>query len=138
MNFRRRREDEFELNVIPLVDVMFVLLLFFMVTTTFKEEFEVGIDLPRAASESKIPEKPLEIAIDAQGEFFVNGQKVVDTQLPTLKRAIQKIAGDDVKQLVVLSADAKTPHQAVITAMDAARQLGFSRLSFATQQLSNK
>lgn len=138
MNFRRRREDEFELNVIPLVDVMFVLLLFFMVTTTFKEEFEVGIDLPRAASESKIAEKPLQISIDAQGEFYVNDQKVVNTQLPTLKRALQKVAGNDFKQLVVLSADAKTPHQAVITAMDAARQLGFSRLSFATQQLSDK
>ena len=136
MKFRTRVQDEPELNITPLIDIVFLLLIFFMVSTTFKQEFEVGINLPEASSESRPQDKTLIVSIDAKGEFYVNQTQLVNTQLLTLKRALQKIAGNDRRIPVIISADANTPHQAVITAMDAARQLGFSKLSFATQQFS--
>ena len=136
MNFRKKSGDEPDLNITPLIDIVFLLLIFFMVSTTFQQEFEVGIELPQASSESRLKEKPLQISIDAKGQFFVNQQKVINTQASTLKRALQKEAGNKRDVPIVLSADALTPHQSVITAMDVARQLGFSRLTFATQQLS--
>lgn len=136
MNFRHRRDNEPEVNITPLIDIVFLLLIFFMVSTTFKQEFEVGIDLPQAASESKLTEKLLEITIDSTGNYFVNKKKLVNTQAAILKQAMKKAADGNLKLPVVISADAKTPHQAVIQAMDAARQLGFSRLTFATQQMA--
>lgn len=134
MNFRHRRENEPEVNITPLIDIVFLLLIFFMVSTTFKQEFEVGIDLPQASSESKVSEKLLQITIDKGGNYYVNGEKLVNTQAAILKQALKKTAKGNLKIPVVISADANTPHQAVIKAMDAARQLGFSRLTFATQQ----
>lgn len=136
MNFRHRRDNEPDVNITPLIDVVFILLIFFMVSTTFKQEFEVGLDLPQAASENRLNEKLLEITIDKNGEFYVNREKLVNTQAAILKQAMKKAANGNLKVPVVISADAKTPHQAVIQAMDAARQLGFSRLTFATQQLA--
>lgn len=136
MNFRHRRDNEPDVNITPLIDIVFLLLIFFMVSTTFKQEFEVGIDLPQAASESKLSEKLLEITIDRTGNYYVNRQKLVNTQAAILKQAMKKAAKGNLKIPVVISADAKTPHQSVIQAMDAARQLGFSRLTFATQQVS--
>lgn len=138
MNFRSQRNEEPEVNITPLIDIVFLLLIFFMVSTTFKQEFEVGIELPEASSDKRIEQHQLEISINAQGEFFVNQQKLINTQTATLKRALQKAAGNDRRMPVIISADATTPHQAVISAMDAARQLGFSRVTFATQQLSNQ
>ena len=137
MKFQTRQRDEPELNLTPLIDIVFLLLIFFMVSTTFKQEFEVGIDLPEAASDSRLKDKPVQVSIDAKGRFYVNQTQLVNSKLQTLKRAMAKIAGNKRDLPVIISADAKTPHQAVITAMDAARQLGFNKLSFATQQLSN-
>lgn len=136
MNFRHRRENEPEVNITPLIDIVFLLLIFFMVSTTFKQEFEVGIDLPQASSESKVSEKLLQITIDKNGNYYVNSEKLVNTQTAILKQALKKTAKGNLKIPVVISADASTPHQSVIKAMDAARQLGFSRLTFATQQLA--
>lgn len=136
MNFRHRRDNEPDVNITPLIDIVFLLLIFFMVSTTFKQEFEVGIDLPQAASESKVSEKLLEITIDRSGNYYVNRKKLVNTQAAILKQAMKKAAEGNLKIPVVISADAQTPHQSVIQAMDAARQLGFSRLTFATQQLA--
>lgn len=137
MNFRKQKSEEPEVNITPLIDIVFLLLIFFMVSTTFKQEFEVSIELPEATSESRIEEKSVEISIDKKGEFFVNQQKLINTQQSTLKRALEKAAGKGRGMPVIISADANTPHQAVIAAMDAARQLGFNRVTFATQQLSN-
>jgi len=136
VKFRTSRDHEPELNITPLIDIVFLLLIFFMVSTTFKQEFEVGINLPEAASDSKLKEKPLEISINEQGVYFINGKQLVNTQLRTLKQALKKVAGDNRKMAIIVSADANTPHQSVVTAMDAARQMGFTRLSFATQQFS--
>ncbi|MDH5217451.1 MAG: biopolymer transporter ExbD [Gammaproteobacteria bacterium] len=136
MKFRNKPTEEPDLNITPLIDIVFLLLIFFMVSTTFKQEFEVGIELPQASSDSRLQEKTLQISIDGKGQYFVNNQKLVNTQANSLKRALEKVAGNDRKLPVIISADGMTPHQAVITAMDVARQLGFSKLTFATQQLA--
>lgn len=138
MNFRNKPVEEPDLNITPLIDIVFLLLIFFMVSTTFKQEFEVGIDLPQASSEERLQVRQIEISIDGKGQFYVNQQKVVNTQAVSVRRALEKVAGNERNLPVIISADAKTPHQAVITAMDVARQLGFSKLTFATQQLSNE
>lgn len=136
MNFRSKsRRDEPEVNLVPLVDVALLLVVFFMLSTTFVKMSAITLDLPEASPQAQSqPKKPLEITIDASGQFYVNEQRVINTQIETLKQAIQKAAGDDTKIPLLISADAKTPHQAVVSAMDAAGQLGFVHLSLATRQ----
>ncbi len=135
MKLLDRRSNEPEINLTPLIDVVFLLLIFFMVSTTFERETEISIELPEASGKPiETEERVIEISIDAKGRYFVNRQEVINTQLETLKRAIAKQAGDDKEPQVILSADKMTPHQAVITAMDAARQLGFVQLTFATNR----
>ncbi len=133
MQFGRIRREEPDINLTPLIDVVFLLLIFFMVSTTFNKESEIKIELPTAEGEVKpVEARTVEILIDARGRFFVNQQEVINTRVDTLKRAIAKEAGDDPQPRILLSADRQTPHQAVITAMDAARRLGFNHLTFAT------
>lgn len=139
MSFRPRRRDEPEIILIPLIDILLMLLIFFMLATTFKQSAEITINLPEA-SQQKLSEtnpKLLDVAIDERGRFFIDRQEIVNTEIETVKRALQKAAGDRKDLVVVISADAKTPHQAVITAMDAARQLGYLKISIATQQFKN-
>lgn len=129
----KRRGDEPDLNLTPLIDVVFLLLIFFMVSTTFERETEVSIELPEATGKPSTEQiERVEITIDAKGRYFVNQQEVINTRAETLKRALQQAAGDEKHPQLLLSADKATPHQAVITAMDAARQLGFVNLTFAT------
>ncbi|MFA5626812.1 MAG: biopolymer transporter ExbD [Thiohalomonadaceae bacterium] len=135
MNFQAKRREEPDVNLTPLIDVVFLLLIFFMVSTTFNRETEIAIDLPEASGEILHSErKVVEISIDGEGRFFINREEVINTQLATLKHAIARAAGDEQKPQVILSADRRTPHEAVIKAMDAARQLGFYQLTFATSQ----
>ncbi len=135
MNFRKSRREEPDVNLIPLVDVALLLVVFFMLSTTFNKQSAITLNLPEASAEHRQgPKKPLEITIDAEGSFYVNQQRVINTQLETLKQAIHAAAGDDTKTPLLISADAKTAHQAVVTAMDAAGQLGFVHLSLATTQ----
>jgi biopolymer transport protein ExbD len=136
VNFRMRRREEPEIMLIPLIDILLMLLIFFMLATTFKHAAEISINLPEA-SQQKLPDqniKMLDVAIDANGRFYLDRQEVVHTELDTVKRAMEKIANGRKDLIVVISADAKTPHQAVITAMDAARQLGLVRITLAAQQ----
>ncbi len=134
MNFRNKKEEVAEVNITPLIDIVFLLLIFFMISTTFKQDFEVGIELPKAESESKLIEKILEISIDKHGDFFLSGKKLVNSSSSTIKQALKKQAKGNFDLPVVISADGQTPHQAVIRAMDAVKQIGFTRLTFATQQ----
>ncbi|BBL70482.1 ExbD/TolR family protein [Methylogaea oryzae] len=136
MNFRRRSRgrDNLELNVTSMIDVLLILLIFFILTTTFSRETQLHVSLPEAAGEQpESDNKPLEIAIDAEGRYAVDQHQVINTQLDTLKRALEDAAGDNKEKTVVISADGKTPHQAVITALDAASQLGLTRITFAAQ-----
>ena len=106
-----------------------------MVSTTFKHESQITIDLPEASTKAPAEKnQPIEIDIDAKGHFYINKQQVVNTQLGTVKLALKKIAGDRKDPPILISADGQTPHQSVVTAMDAAGQLGFIHLSIATKQ----
>ena len=102
-------------------------------STTFERESEIEIVLPEATSDAAISDDfIMQITIDKEGTYYVSGQRVINTKLDTLKKAMQKVAGDRTDPPIILSADGQTPHQSVITVMDAARQLGFVHLNFAT------
>lgn len=135
MQFRRQGREEDHVNLTPLIDVVFLLLIFFMVSTTFTEETHLSIDLPEAVGDPK-PEANdrLDIVIGADGTYSVNGQALVNNQIDTLMSALQKISDGNAKLPLTITADAKTPHQAVVTAMDAAGQLGFVKLSITTRE----
>lgn len=134
MNLRKFRREEMSVNLTPLIDVVFLLLIFFMVTTTFREESEIEIDLPQASNQPvEQVGNPLEVVIDRDGRFYIDQKLVINTQLDTLKRALRKAKGDRKNPPVIISADAKSPHQSVVTAMDAARQIGLVRMSIATR-----
>jgi len=132
MNFRRRRTEELDINITPLIDVVFLLLIFFMVSTTFDHQSELNIDLPEADGEMVDKEsKNIEISIDASGKYFVNEKALLNSQVETLMKQLSQIAGENKDPRIVISADKNTPHQAVMSAMDAARRLNYSHLTFA-------
>lgn len=135
MQFRRQSREEDSVNLTPLIDVVFLLLIFFMVSTTFTEETHLSIDLPEAVGDPKSDSSDrLDIVIGADGAFSVNGQALVNNKIETLKSALEKLSTGDTKLPLTITADAKTPHQAVVTAMDAAGQLGFAKLSITTRE----
>lgn len=138
MNFRRQKLDGVEVNLTPLIDVVFLLLIFFMVSTTFTRETQLKIDLPQASSgevvESTSPQQ-IEVTIAASGETAINDKVLIDPSLDRLKTALERESAGDSSMPVIITADAQTPHQSVITAMDAAGQLGFSRLRLTTSQM---
>jgi len=138
MNLRPgHKEETVEVNLTPLIDVVFLLLIFFMVTTTFDRHARLKVSLPESSAKaSQQQAEPLVLSIDAKGNYFLNDRQLVNRQLDTLKQALQKTIGQDKKDYkdvtLVLRADANTPHQSVVRAMDAASQLGLTRLSIAT------
>jgi len=133
LNLKPKRNDELDLNLTPLIDVVFLLLIFFMVSTTFEKTARLKVDLPQASAEAEQqPAEKIILGIDVEGRYYINDRQLVNTQLKTLKLALSKVAGDNREMPVVLRADAKTPHQAVVTAMDAASQVGLTRLSIST------
>jgi len=135
VNLRQSPGDDPEVNLTPLIDVVFILLIFFMVSTTFQKESEINIELPEASGEPLEEHKEqLEIVIDANGHYFIDEQQVVNTELVTLKKAIQKFLGKQHDIPVVIRADRTTPYEAVIRAMDATAQLGLVNMSLATSQ----
>lgn len=128
-----RREEDFEINVISLIDVLLTLLMFFVMTTTFIQHSSMKVTLPEAsATAPSTDEKSLTVIVDAEGRYFIDSNEVLNPGIETLKDAITRVTGEQRGMPVVLRADAMTPHQAVVTAMDALGQLGFERLSLAT------
>lgn len=122
-----------ELNLIPLIDVIFVLIIFFVATTTFNQRSTMKLQLPTAQAVSKQDAgEPLNVLVDAEGRYFIGENEVLKSDVGSLKEAIVAVAGQDRSMPVMLRADARTPHQSVITAMDALGQLGFVKLSIAT------
>lgn len=129
----RSTTDDPEFNLIPLIDVLFCLIIFFVATTTFDERSALKLELPKAAQQNQaVVSNPLVITIDGAGKFFVGGNEVLKTDVVAVREAIAQVAGDDRTRAVTLRADAKTPHQAVVTALDALGQLGFAKISIAT------
>ena len=136
MKFARRGSDEASVELTPLIDVVFLLLIFFMVSTTFIRETQLKIDLPEAAGElQEIEDDLIEITIDRLGDYAVNDRLLVNNEIRTLIRALQEVLAElEGASRVIVTADANTPHQAVVRAMDAAGRVGLIRISITTQQ----
>jgi biopolymer transport protein ExbD len=129
----RRAEDVPEINLVPLIDVILVLIIFFVITTTFDARSVLKLELPRAAGERNDTQgAALNLLINADGRYFVDDREALRTDVESLKRTIAEVAGDDRERTVLLRADARTPWQAVVTAYDALGQLGFKRIANAT------
>jgi biopolymer transport protein ExbD len=139
VKFRRKQRENVDINLASLIDVVFILLLFFVVTTTFTRETQLRVDLPEAVSGSPAEDKQakqLDVAISAEGVFSVNNQVLPKNDLATLMDALKKESNGDTNLPLSISADGKTQHQSVITAMDAAGKLGFSHLRMTTVEAS--
>ena len=133
MKFRQAPREELELNLTPLIDVVFLLLIFFMVSTTFQKESEISLQLPRAsdAPTEPAPER-IEIVINAAGRVYVNDRELVQSDVDALQNALHQVSGGLSDIPVVIRADAQATHQSFVTALDAAAKLGMRRVTIAT------
>lgn len=135
MKFQRRVQEDLQINLTPLIDVVFLLLIFFMVTTTFTQETRLSVNLPEADGEPvEETATTIEISVSEGGSYAIDGRPLVNAQLDTLMRALDEISGGNKDMALILIADAEASHQSVVTAMDAIGQSGFSRLSIATRK----
>lgn len=135
MKFQRRIQEELQINLTPLIDVVFLLLIFFMVTTTFTRETRLAVNLPEADGEpTQESPRSIEISVSQSGAYAIDGRPLVNAELDTLMRALEETAAGDRDIALILIADAEATHQSVVTAMDAIGQSGFSRLSIATRK----
>lgn len=134
MRIADHRDDDIpEINLVPLIDVVLCLLIFFVVTTTFDARSVLKLELPRADGQpAETQAQPLGILINADGRYFVGDREVLRTDVEALKQALREVAGDDRQRTVLVRADARTPWQAVVTAYDALAQLGFRKVANAT------
>tara|TARA_Y100000588_G_scaffold311767_1_gene338050 strand:+ start:116 stop:535 length:420 start_codon:yes stop_codon:yes gene_type:complete len=131
MKLNRRGREEPDVIITPLIDVVFLLLIFFMVSTTFQRDSALTIELPEASSDTSTQsENPIDISVDVQGRYYVNGFQLINSQLKTVKQAMIDAADGRDSPQILINADANAPYQSVITLMDAASQLGFMNLSF--------
>ncbi len=140
MNLGARRTDEDpEINLISLIDVLFCLILFLVVTTTFNQRSMLKLQLPQAQATVKAePGEPLVVLVDAEGKYYVGSSEVLKNSVADLKEAVIGMAGDRRDQPVVIRADARAPYQSMITAMDALGQLGFTQIQLATTPEAKK
>jgi len=134
VKFRRRSVLDNGINITPLIDVVFLLLIFFMVSTTFTKETHLVIDLPEATGKpaESLPDN-IEILVASDGSYSVNGMALINRQPETLISALRQLEDVDKTMPLVIAADAESSHQAVVTAMDAAGRAGFIHLSITTQ-----
>ena len=134
MKFARRTRQEVDVNLTPLIDVVFLLLIFFMVSTTFTRETHLSIDLPEAGSAADpVADQTLEVSITKEGNYAINGVSLLNNSAAALKAAIEESSEGDSSVPMVITADSATPHQAVVTALDVAGKLGFSQLRITTE-----
>ncbi|WP_026436503.1 biopolymer transporter ExbD [Acidovorax sp. JHL-9] len=134
MNFRPRPKDEPEINLIPFIDVLLVILIFMMLTTTYSKFTELQLTLPVAdAEQQRDHPKEVIVAVAADGRYAVNKAAVDGKGVDAVARALGQAASAGRDSVVIISADATAPHQAVVTVMEAARRVGLSQITFATQ-----
>jgi len=135
MNFQRRRSrDEPEINLIPMIDVLLVILIFLMVTTSYAKYSELQINLPQASGEAVAAQaKSINVAVDASEHYAINNRGVPYTGIESLVDSLKNAAGDQTDPTIIINADAKAPHQSVINVMEAARRAGYGRITFTTQ-----
>ena len=136
MKLRKRSRQDDYINVVPFIDILLVLLIFFMVSSRFTHNAELKLDLPSAEETAGQQRQPdtVELAVHEDGSYSVNDQSMIDSKPETLRKGLHEVAGDRTDIPLILSADAKATHQAVVTAMDVAGQLGFSKLSITTRR----
>ena len=141
MKFQRKRRERVDITLISMIDVLFVLLLFFMVSTTFNRHTEVKIKLPQASGEEvESSPKSVNVTIDEKGVYFLmagnesQSRRLPDQNRETLGRELSRLSAEEKDLPFIISADAKTPHQAVMTVLDVAGQVGFNHITFATQE----
>lgn len=135
MNLAPSIPENPEVNLIPMIDVVFLLLIFFMVSTSFIHEASLSVQLPTASSTpSEMEGVPVEIVVGADGRYFFGTQEVVGGTVSALQAALLTAADSDTDRVIVIRADARAEHQAVITVMDAAGRAGFTRISLVTAQ----
>ncbi|MBS1269277.1 MAG: Biopolymer transport protein ExbD [Gammaproteobacteria bacterium] len=143
MKFSDREEDDVQINLTPLIDVVFLLLIFFMVSTTFSKESELRIQLPESSDEPVEERRNpvLEVEISAEGAYAVKGpgdesaKRLLGTDRETLYRALVSAGGKQTDLITIIRADRQTPHVSVVRALDIARRLGHTDITFATQQV---
>ena len=134
MKFRRTQRAKARIDIINLIDVVFVTLIFFMLATSFTRESHLRVTLPEASpNAADEQETRLELVIASTGSYALSGKVLVNSRIETLLAALGEASGGDVTQALVITADAKTPHELVVRAMDAAGRLCFSRLSITTR-----
>jgi len=134
MRIRDHRDDDTpEINLIPLIDVVLCLIIFFVVTTTFDARSVLKLQLPQANGQpAESQTKAISLLVNAEGRYFIDDREALRTDVESLKQTLVEIAGTDRDRPVLLRADGRTPHQSVVTALDALGQLGFSKVSIAT------
>lgn len=135
MNFRKgRREDYPEINLIPFIDILLVIVIFLAVTTTYARFAELKINLP-TSSAAQTPNQPkqIEVAVSEDGRYEIDSTVVGDATIDGLAAALKKAAGNENEPVVVINADARATHQSVVNVMEAARRVGLTRITFATQ-----
>jgi biopolymer transport protein ExbD len=134
MKLSLRQRTQPEVNMTSLIDVVLLLLIFFMVSTSFVKQSQINISLPQAESSALVEEPPeqIDIMITATGTYLVNGRELINNRPETIRNALQKVAGGNNKLPLTISADANAKHQHVVTAMDVAGRLGFTHISIAT------
>src|SRR5690606_4579900 len=136
MRFKRPTTPDIDMgtNIVNLVDVLLLLLIFFMISTTFTQQSQLSVQLPEASGEAAAASaRQIDLVITAEGRYSINERSLAKGDIETLKAVLQEAAKGDTTLPLIITADANTPHQAVVRAMDAAGQLGFARLSLATQ-----
>jgi len=135
VKFKRKIREEFSINITPLIDVVFLLLIFFMVTTTFTRETRLLVNLPEADAvpSENLPDQ-IEIIVSQSGTYSINGRVLINADLATFMQGLEQVSATDRSMPILLIADAEATHQSVVTAMDGIGKMGFSRLSIATQR----
>ncbi|SBS34247.1 Biopolymer transport protein ExbD [Marinomonas spartinae] len=136
MKFRRQKLDDVQINLTPLIDVVFLLLLFFVISTTFNHRSELTIDLP--SSEAGAPandnSKDVDIVVTADGQYVINGQTLINEKTNTLVQGIKEVSHGDYSRPLIITADAKAPYEMVLKIYDAASQLGITKIAHTTQK----
>lgn len=135
MNFQRgKRHEDLEMNLVPLIDVLLVIIIFLVISTTFSRTSELEINLPTAEANAPL-EKPvtIEVGVDANGNYVINHKALADTTVTGISAALQAAASSGKEPTIIINADAKTTHQSVINVMEASRMAGYSHITFATQ-----
>lgn len=135
MNFQRgKRHQDLEMNLVPLIDVLLVIIIFLVVSATFSRTSELQINLPTA--QANVPqEKPLtiEVGVDAGGQYVINGKRLSDVSVAGIASALQAAANGGKEPTIIINADAKSTHQSVVDVMEASRTVGYTHITFVTQ-----